>query len=82
MMKLARASGRFIHGYFAEFRNAVPVIVVRVQVDGSGNVFDNDVSLPAGVFVPGQLGSALIDSDQIGLAVTVQVGDDELIAHL
>ena len=65
-----------------DFGNAVAVVIVDVEVDGARHVFDDDVALPGRILVPGELRAALVDHDQVGPAVAIEVGGHELIAHL
>ena len=65
-----------------DFRNAVAIVIVDIEVDGAGNVLDDDVALPGGILEPGEFGAALVHHDEVGAAVAVEVGGDKLVAHL
>src|SRR5437016_2993812 len=63
----------------SDFRNAISINVPNCAVDGAGNIPDNHVALPGGIFEPDQFSHSAGDRDQIRLAVVIDVGDDNLV---
>ena len=60
--------------------NAVAVDVVGGGVDRLVDAGDQDMFLPARILVPPKLLEAAGQRDDVGLAVTVQIGDNDLVA--
>ncbi len=65
-----------------DFRNAVAVVVVDVEIDSARHVPDEYVARPCWILEPREFGAALVHDDEVRPAVAVQVGNYELIAHL
>src|SRR5437016_4726518 len=49
-----------------DFRNAVAVVIVDVEIDGTRHALDEYVALPRWILEPGEFGAALIDHDEVG----------------
>ena len=60
--------------------DAIAVDVVGGRIDGRTDASDQDVRRPARVLVPPQLTGAALQRDDVRLPITIQVGDDDLVA--
>ena len=78
---VAGALGRIHREAFGQqqFGNAVAVYVRHGEVDHLLAPADDDVPLPAGILVPHQFGEPRGERDDVGLAVVVHVGDDDVV---
>ena len=64
-----------------DFRNAVAVVIVDVEIDGARHILDQYVTLPSWIFEPREFRASFVYDDEVRSAVTVQVSDYQLITH-
>ncbi len=62
-----------------DLRNAVAVDVIRCEIDRIVDPGHEDMLLPARILVPPNLPHVARNDDDVRIAVTVQIGDDDLV---